>query len=155
MEQLLLTDFVLTYWNSYRSFWVRYRLCKPFLKIIELAAAPSRLRPTQLRTLLRSNLIYLRPTSLHPPKKFPFSFISLSLWFPLNTRWGRPSFFLVLDGWPTRTVFGNLSSFIRRTWPSYLNLFFIIALESGIEPHLSYNLLFWNTVSPIYGQFYT
>ena len=57
-------------------------------------------------------------------------------------RQGRPAFLLALDGWPKRTIFGNLSSFIRRTWPSHLNLSFIIALESGIEPHFSYNLLF-------------
>ena len=41
-----------------------------------------------------------------------------------------------------RTIFGNLSSFIRTTCSSHLNLSFIIALESGIEPHFSYSLLF-------------
>ena len=57
-------------------------------------------------------------------------------------RQGRPTFRVALDGWPKRTIFGNLSSFIRRTWPSHLNLYFILAPESGIEPHFSYNLLF-------------
>ena len=57
-------------------------------------------------------------------------------------RQGRPAFRVAPDGWPKRTIFGNLSSFIRRTWPSHLNLSFIIAPESGIEPHFSYNLLF-------------
>ena len=57
-------------------------------------------------------------------------------------RQGRPAFRVAPDGWPKRTLFGNLSSFIRRTWPSHLNLSFIIAPESGIEPHFSYNLLF-------------
>ena len=55
---------------------------------------------------------------------------------------GRPDFHGAPDGWPKRTIFGNLSSFIRRTWPSHLNLSFIIALYSGIEPHFSCNLLF-------------
>ena len=59
-----------------------------------------------------------------------------------QSRQGRLAFRVAPDGWPKRTIFGNLSSFIRRTWPSYLNFSFIIALESGIEPHFSYNLLF-------------
>ena len=54
-------------------------------------------------------------------------------------RQGRPAFRVAPDEWP---ILGNLSSFIRRTWPSHLNLYFIVALESGIEPHFSYNLLF-------------
>ena len=41
-----------------------------------------------------------------------------------------------------RKIFGNLSSFIRRTCPNHLNLSFIIALESRNEPHFSYNPLF-------------
>ena len=57
-------------------------------------------------------------------------------------RQGRPAFRVAPDGWPKRTIFSNLSSFIRRTWPSHLNLSFIIAPESGIEPHFSYSLLF-------------
>ena len=57
-------------------------------------------------------------------------------------RQGRPAFRVAPDGWPKRTIFGNMSSFIRRTWPSHLNLSFIIAPESRIEPHFSYNLLF-------------
>ena len=57
-------------------------------------------------------------------------------------RQGRPAFRVAPDGWPKRTILGNLSSFIRRTWPRHLNLSFIIAPESGIEPHFSYNLLF-------------
>ena len=54
----------------------------------------------------------------------------------------RPAFCLALEGSPNRTIFGNLSSFICRTCPNHLNLSLIIALESGIEPHFSYNLLF-------------
>jgi hypothetical protein len=49
---------------------------------------------------------------------------------------------LTLDSWPTRTILGNLSSFIHRMCPSHLNLSLIIALESGIEPHFVYSLLF-------------
>jgi len=54
----------------------------------------------------------------------------------------RPAFRLTLYGWQKRKIFGNLSSFIRRTWPSHLNLSFIIALESEIEPHSLQSLLF-------------
>ena len=57
-------------------------------------------------------------------------------------RQGQPAFFVAPDGWPKRTIFGNLSSFICRMWPSHLNLSSIIAPESRIEPHFSYNLLF-------------
>ena len=57
-------------------------------------------------------------------------------------RQGRPAFRVAPDGWPKRTFFGYLSSFICRMWPSHLNLSFIIAPESGIEPHFLYNLLF-------------
>ena len=59
-----------------------------------------------------------------------------------HPRQGWPAFRLTADGWPKRTIFGNLSSFIRRTWPNHLNLSFIIALESRIEPHITYSLLF-------------
>jgi hypothetical protein len=55
---------------------------------------------------------------------------------------GRPAFRLALDSWPKRTIFGNLSSFIHTTCPRHLNHSFNIALESGIEPHFSYSLLF-------------
>ena len=55
-----------------------------------------------------------------------------------HPRRGRPAFRLALDGWPKRTNFSNLSSFIRITCPNHLNL----TLESGIEPHFSYSLLF-------------
>ena len=50
-------------------------------------------------------------------------------------RRGRPDFRVAPVGWPKTTIFGNLSSFICRTWPSHLNLSFIIALKSGIKPH--------------------
>ena len=60
-----------------------------------------------------------------------------------HPRQGRLDFCVATVGWPKRTIVDNLSSFICRTWPSHLNLFFfIIALKSGIEPHFSYNLLF-------------
>ena len=55
---------------------------------------------------------------------------------------GRPVFCLALNGWPRRTIFGILSSFVRRTCPSHLNLSFIIAVESGTEPHFLNSLLF-------------
>jgi hypothetical protein len=55
---------------------------------------------------------------------------------------GRSAFRLALDGWPKRTIFSNLSSLIRTTCPHHLSLSFIIALENGIEPYFSYNLLF-------------
>ena len=54
----------------------------------------------------------------------------------------RPAFRVAPVGWPKRTIFGNLSSFIRWTWPSNLYLSFTVTLESGIEPLFSYNLLF-------------
>ena len=41
-----------------------------------------------------------------------------------------------------RTIFGNWSSFIGKTWPSHLNLYLIIALKSSIELHFLYSLLF-------------
>ena len=59
-----------------------------------------------------------------------------------HSRRGRPAFRSALDGWPKRTIFGNLSSFIHTTCPSHPNLSFIIALERRIEPYFSYNLLF-------------
>ena len=55
---------------------------------------------------------------------------------------GRPVFCLPLDGWPTRTIFGNLSSFIHRTCLSHFKLSPIVVLETGIEPHFSHSLLF-------------
>ena len=59
-----------------------------------------------------------------------------------HPRRGRRAFRVAPDGWPKRRIFGSLSSFIHRTWLSQPNLSFIIALESGIEPHFSYSLLF-------------
>ena len=59
-----------------------------------------------------------------------------------HPRRGRPVFCLALDCWQKRTIFDTPSSFIHRTWPSHLNLCFIIALESRTEPHFSYSLLF-------------
>ena len=86
-----------------------------------------------------------RLLSLHTPRKFPFP-LNLSLWHPFTPDRGRPAFLLVLDGWPIRTIFGNLSSFIRRTCPNHLTLSFIIALESGIETHFVQTTV-WNTIS--------
>ena len=79
--------------------------------------------------------------SLHPPRKFPFP-LNISFMVSSHSRRGRPAFHLTLDDWSKRTIFGNLTSFIRRTCPSHLNLSFITALEIGIEPHFSYILLF-------------
>ena len=53
----------------------------------------------------------------------------------------RSAFRLALDGWPKRTIFGNLTSFIRRKYPSHTNPS-PIALKSGIEPRFSCNLLY-------------
>ena len=78
-----------------------------------------------------SNPIYSKPLSLHLPRKF----------------WqGQPAFHFSLEGWLRRTIFGNMSSFIGKTWPSHLNLSVTIALESGIEPH------FCTTCCLKYGQ---
>nr|CAG4635294.1 EOG090X01LO [Artemia franciscana] len=54
-----------------------------------------------------------------------------------DPRRGRPAICLALDGWPKRTIFGNLPSFIHRTCPSRLKLSLIIAPEmlSLILPH--------------------
>ena len=43
---------------------------------------------------------------------------------------GRPAFLLVLDDWPKRMIFVNLSLLIGRTCLSHFNLFLIITLES-------------------------
>ena len=56
--------------------------------------------------------------------------------------WERTALRLALDGWLKMTIFGNLSSFIRRRGPSHLNLYLLIALESEIEEHFSHSLLF-------------
>ena len=76
-----------------------------------------------------------------PSQEIPIS-ITYFFMISLNPRGGRPAFCLVLDGWPKRTLFGNLPSFIHRTCPSHLYFSFIIALESGIEPQFLYSLLF-------------
>ena len=55
---------------------------------------------------------------------------------------GRLAFYLSLHGWPKWTIFGNLSSFIRWTCPSHLNLSLITALKSWIEPRFPYSLPF-------------
>jgi len=55
---------------------------------------------------------------------------------------GRPAFCLALNGWLRRTIFCNLLPYIHKTCPSLLNLSFVVALESEIEPYFSYSLLF-------------
>ena len=95
--------------------------------------------PTQLRTLLLQPNLF-KASLFTPSQEVPISFKSLFM-TSSQPRQGRPAFRIAPDGWPKRTIFGNLSSFIRRTWLSHLNLSFIIALESGIEPHFSYSLL--------------
>ena len=71
----------------------------------------------------------------------PISFRSFFMTFS-HPRRARPAFHLALNGWLTRTFFGNLSSFIRITNPSHLNLSFIVALENMTGSHLLYSLLF-------------
>ena len=83
----------------------------------------------------------LHPSLFTPFQDIPISFKSLFM-TSSQPRRGRPAFRVAPDGWPKRTIFGNLSSFVCRTWPSHLNLSFIISLDSGIEPHFSYKLLF-------------
>ena len=83
--------------------------------------------------LLQPNLFKasLFTSSLEAPISFTSLFMTSS-----HPRRGRPAFHLAPCSWPKKTIFSNLSSFIHRTWPSHLNLSFIIALESGIQPHL-------------------
>ena len=98
------------------------------------------LTPTQLHLLLlHSNLF--RVSLFTPSLEVPMSFKSFFMIFS-HARQGQPPFYLALDGWLKRTIFGNLSTFICRMCPNHLNLSFIIALESGTEPHFSYSLLF-------------
>ena len=54
----------------------------------------------------------------------------------------RPAFALTLDGRPKWKIFSNLPYLIRRTRPSHLNLFLIIAIERETEQHISHSLLF-------------
>ena len=85
--------------------------------------------------------IYSKPSSLHPPRKFLFP-LNLSLPTSSHPSQGRPAFCLVLDGRPKRIILSNLASFICRTCPSHFNLSLIVALETWIELHLLYSLLF-------------
>ena len=77
---------------------------------------------------------------LSPPVKLPFFFKSIFTIYSqhsLGTNGFGPR-------WIAKTTnFGNMSSYIRETWPSHLNFSFIIALESGMTPHFSYSLLFY------------
>ena len=56
--------------------------------------APSRLRPTQLRTLLHSNLF--KASLFTPSQEVPVSFKSFFMTSP-HPRRGRPAFCLALD----------------------------------------------------------
>ena len=100
----------------------------------------SHLGPTQLRKLLLQPNLF-KASLFTPSQEVPISFKSLFM-TSSHPRWGRPAFRVAPNSWPKRTIFGNLSSFIRRMWLSYLNLSFIIEPESWIEPYFSYNLLF-------------
>ena len=106
----------------------------------QLTTATSRLRPTQLRTLLLHPNI-LKASLFRPSQEVPISFKSFFMTSSYPNR-GRPAFRLILDSWPKRTIFSSLSSFIRKACPNHLNLSLIIVIESGIEPHFSHILLF-------------
>jgi len=100
---------------------------------------PSYQRTRQLRTLLPD--LSLFKDSLFTPSQevhIPFNYFLTTSSHPKR---GRPAFCWALDGWPKRTIFGNLSSFICRMCPSHLNLSPILALEIRIEPQLLCNLL--------------
>jgi len=51
------------------------------------------------------------------------------------------NFRLVTHGLPKCRIFGNLSPFICKMWPSHPDVSFILTLESMIEPYFSYSLL--------------
>ena len=106
----------------------------------QLTTATIRMRPKQLRTLLL-HLNLFKASLVTPSREIPISFYSFFMIF-FRPRRGRPAFPLAIDGWPERTIFGNLSSFNRRTCPSHLNLSFIIALKRRIKPHFSYSILY-------------
>ena len=98
-----------------------------------------RLKSTHLSTLpLHPNLF---KTSVFTPMQEILITLKSLLTTSSNTNQGQPPFCLALDGWPAKTLFGNLSSFIRRTCPVHLNFSLITARESLIEPHFSYSLL--------------
>ena len=126
--------------NSYLGHILKYSKYYYYYYYLQLTVVPSHLRPTQLRTLLL-NLSLLKAFLFKTSQEFTVSFKSF-LMTTSRPNHRRPAFHLALDGCPKRTIFGNLSSFIPSTCPSHINLSFIIALESGIEPHFSYSLLF-------------
>jgi len=83
--------------------------------------------------------IYPKSLCLHSPRKFPLS-SNFSLRHPRALFEDDPFFVLPLT--LGEQSLGNLSSCIRKTSPSHFILCLIIALESWIEPHFSYSLLF-------------
>ena len=115
-------------------------ILKRYCYYLQLTVALSHLWPTQLCTLLLHPNLF--KASLFTPSQEVLISFQLFFMTSFHPRRGRPTFRLVLDGWPERTIFGNLSSLFRRTCPSHLNLSLIVALESGIESYFSYSLLF-------------
>ena len=79
------------------------------------------------------------PQSIHTLLFTPSSEVPISLTLFLMTSFhsirGRLVFCSVPDGWQRGTIFGNLTSFIRKRCPSHLNISFFITLRSGMEPY--------------------
>ena len=89
---------------------------------------------------------YVRSSSIQSIQSFPLYILPGTFFFTLSFSYdfihpfyGRPAFHFAFDGWPKRTLFGSLSSFIHRSLLSHVNLFLSIALESGIKPYFSYS----------------
>lgn len=103
----------------------------------------SKKEPTEDKTAMHSPPPHGLFTALlfSPPPEVPISVRSFLVTFlyPIQE---RPTFRLALDRWPKSSIFGNLSSFICKIWPSHLNLSFNIALKSGITINFLYSLLF-------------
>ena len=132
---LFLLVLIHLYTNSIMQFFTFFLLLPLLLLTTHRTTKPPEANTFTARS---STLIYLKHPSLHPPRNFPFLFfVTSSL-----PNCERPAFRLALDGWPKRTIVGNLSFFIHRSCHSPLNLSLIIVLKSGIELHFSYSLLF-------------
>ena len=101
------------------------------IKPPEANTATHALPPSQS---IQSLLFYTLP---EVPISFKSFFMTSS-----HPRRRRLAFRLALHGWPKRTIFGNLSSFIHTMCPNHLSLSFSIAPESGIKLHFLYSLLF-------------
>jgi len=63
--------------------------------------------------------------------------------------WGRYDFISVQFVWPKRTIFRNLSFFIRKSCPSHLNFSLIIALKIGIKNSIVLLVSIWKVKPPL------